>query len=407
MSCELKSRSIGTAAIKEDILRVAKLLGHQPSSTEYEEYGKYHLSTVQNNYKKGWREVLITIGLVLQRRRGDPYTVEEVLSDLQAVRTKIGHLPSGVEYSKAGRITVSVVKKVLQCNKWTDVLIKTFGVDLETAKCFGEKGKYRTIKQRLDELKSLAVKLKHTPSQSEAKAHGIATTVLRKRLQSDWAGVCKAAGLSLKLLPEKVQRVLASREDIIKDIRKVASRLGKTPSAQEYKQYGRFTLKQINKRMGKWMQVIREAGLDLTDRYDDKNCPIYRPVDYYLAKLRKLATQLGHTPNSQEAKKYGVNTGLLYGRLGVSWSEIVQRAGLKVTNLPKYSKFMFTSNEQILIDFVRVARKIGHWPSMGEYNSHGNYLADSVLARFGGRWANVKDAARRQYDLASEQQKDI
>lgn len=50
--------------------------------------------------------------------------------------------------------------------------------------------------------------------------------------------------------------------DLLGDLRGVADRLGRTPSAAEYQEHGRFSRGTIRNRFGSWNNGLREAGLE-------------------------------------------------------------------------------------------------------------------------------------------------
>lgn len=389
LECARSKGKIGQAAIKEDILRVVKVLGHQPTAEEYEEVGKYSLVTVMTNFGQGWREILSSIGLKVQRRPHDSYSFEDVTKELMAVKVKLGFVPSVKQYLEIGKISLNAIKHTTNCNTWVDIIEKVLGISREEAN-FYRLGNYQTTKQYLEKLRDLAYKLGHTPSREQASNNGINSQQLAKRLNTNWLGVIKAAQLDPKNLPDRSRALFATKEDMIKDLRIVAKLIGKSPSSNQYKLHGKYAVNTVKGRLGSWNECLKAAGLDLESRYQDKKDNIFIPTDYYLRLLRELAQKLGRAPSSIEASKNGITIYRLYKRLKTNWAGILTIAGINYLSLPSISLMHYVTNEEALEDVARVASLIGHKPSVTEYKKHGIYSPAAIIKRF-GKWLNVLD----------------
>jgi hypothetical protein len=77
---------ITKAELAEDIRRVIKELGHQPTCTEYKEFGKYGLTTMTRRFGMGWNDILESLGLLPQRK---PYTFDQVCKEVRSVKAEI------------------------------------------------------------------------------------------------------------------------------------------------------------------------------------------------------------------------------------------------------------------------------------------------------------------------------
>lgn len=386
-SCRYRSRAISQIALKQDILKVAKELGHYPSAKEYGEFGKYHPLTVKKHFGKGWLEVLEVIGFKVKSTK---YSIKDVETELKRVRTSIGKFPLLTEYQKLANISIYSVRKVLKCTHWSEILIKVFKIDLETAKSCGEStNTYCPTKDLLKKLKDVAQTLGHSPSIKEAQDNGIPTSTLYKRLKTDWAGILQAAGLDIKTLPTKSSLRFIKAQDIILDIREVRNKLGRTPTREEYLANGKFKNKLIDKHFDGWICALKAAKLSLDDLYKNKKNPISRPDSYYFEQLQELAKKLGHSPNCKQARDYGISVKSLHNRFQTTWAEILQAAGLSKSSLPKASKFIATSNQEILADIKKVAKKLGYLPTESQYKAEGQFLTRSIRNRFGKSWKKI------------------
>jgi hypothetical protein len=390
IECARSKRKIGQPAIKEDILRVAKMLGHQPTSREYKKLGKYSISAVMANFGKGWREILSSIGLKVQRRQNDSYSYEEVSKELIAVKTKLGFVPTIEQYLEIGKISLAAIRYTTKCKRWVDIIEKVLGVSKEEGN-FYRAGGYKTTKQHLTKLKEIANNLGHTPSRTQADQAGLKTRELIKRLNTNWLGVLQAANLDPKTLPKGSAVLFATKEDMIKDLCRVAKLIGKPPKSNDYKLHGKYALQTVSSRLGNWQEALKAAGLDLESRYHNKKDNIVRPTDYYLQRLRELAEKLGRAPSGAEASKYGIRIARLYKRLKTDWAGILKIAGINYLSLPSKSLMHYVSNDEMLEDISRVTSLIGHKPNLAEYSKHGIYSASTVKRRFGDSWSSVLD----------------
>lgn len=388
LRCHVSNQKVGKTVIAQDILKVTKELGHQPTVAEYQKFGKYDYTTVRNNFEKDWAEVLEEIGLVVQRKQ---YSVAEIEKEIKKVKAKLGKIPICSEYEKVSKISPHTVKKLLRCNSWLKVIMKVFKLDEEMAKTHIIYGKhqYRTTEQRLKELKELANKLGHSPSCREASDAGIEVTMLYKRLKTNWEGVLQAVGLDIKSLPIHSKVFFIKAEDIASDIREVVASLGKIPTQREYLANGSYGMANLYKYFPRWIEALKATGLDLKEKYRNKKDNTPRPTSHYLEEIQLLAQKLGHAPTTQEAVKSGIKIIKLYQRLKCSWAEILQQAGLKKEDLPSRSRFFFLTNKEVLEDVKRVAIELGRLPKKSDYREKGKYSFLSVIARFGRNWNNV------------------
>lgn len=401
-SCLYKNGGISLEEVKEDILRVVKELGYQPTVKEYGRFGKYGRTIAWTKFKRPWREVLQNIGLKPQRNN---YSAKDIEKDLKRVKNELGHLPSVREYRKLGIMSDKTVKTVLKCYHWEEVISKAFNLDLDSAKAYGKNPRYHTTKDLLKKLNLLAENLGYSPTAEEAQTNGINITALYKRLKTDWVGILKLANLDTKSLSIFSKRRFIKnpdiandiKQDIIKDIRQVKIKLGKIPTRDEYMPNGKYCREKIKTIFGSWANALK-ASFDLKDLYKLKSS-IERPDTYYLELLNDLANKLGRSPNSKEAAKHGISVRILYERFNTNWAGILAKAGLSKTSLPYQSRFRATTNQEILADLKRVKDILGVFPSILEYQQHGSFNSISVIDRFGKKWGEVLEVLEQYLEL--------
>lgn len=252
---------------------------------------------------------------------------------------------------------------------------------------------YKSTNHYLEKLQQLALKLGYTPSRKQAAKAHINTHQLTKRLNTNWLGVIQAANLDPKTLPHQSASFFATKEDVIKDLRRVSNLIGTCPYIKDYKLHGKYGLTTLKRILGSWQDCIIAAGFDLTLRYENTKAGIPKPIEFHLKKLRDLAQNLGRAPSSREAHKNLISTTLLYKHLKTHWAAILEIAGINPLTLPSASLMHFVTNDEALEDIKAVAKLIGHKPSITEYKSHGRYSAVAIRQRF-GKWSNVLDKIR-------------
>ena len=105
-----------------------------------------------------------------------------------------------------------------------------------------------------------------------------------------------------------------------------------------------------------------------------------------LAAIRRAGEELGRAPSRGELRRI---TGVSYYRVLSEFPtlrEAVRAAGLEPN--PKGEKI---STEDLLVDWKRVAEKLGRRPSRAEYVREGRYSAGALTVRFGS-WSGISTA---------------
>lgn len=410
-SCARRVKRISKEDIAQDISRVAKQLGHQPTCEEYEAVGKYALPTLRETFGLGWKEMLQTLGYVLVRRRSDTYTIEQVKAELISVRSQLGHIPHSREYDKVGNISRTTVCRVIGTTNWAEVVMKVFGLKAEQAKEFRRNAdKIKPIEPKLTQLQLLATELGHPPSGVEATKHGIDTHYLKHKLQTNWLGVIKAAKLDPKNLPPRSQAALTPDESVLLDIRILAKALGRCPTTIEYQEKGKFTIQTVRRRFGSWEQALAVAKLEPTKRYKNHKAGIYKPTEHYIEKLRDLAEKLGRSPTLTEADDNQINSQILTKRLNTNWVGVLKEAGLNVESLPSQSRLVYVTNEEIIEDIKAIAKLLGQLPRRKDYIEQGAFNIAFVRKRLGGSsrsWANVLKCCQLEVEANHDQVNDL
>src|ERR1041385_5241843 len=97
----MKQSRVSTNEILSDILAIARLLNHSPSSVEYAHFGRYDVRTAQRKFKVPWSEIVNLAGLRYRARTSNRIvTTEELRRDLLCVARQLGHVPTLGQYQR-------------------------------------------------------------------------------------------------------------------------------------------------------------------------------------------------------------------------------------------------------------------------------------------------------------------
>jgi hypothetical protein len=182
----------------EDLRRVAAQLGRQPHKTEYDKLGKFS----GDNYRRrfgSWKKAIEKAGLMYRpQHKFQNWTPALIKEDLQSVKKMLGRFPTVRDYYEFGKTSCNTVYRHAETNKWGEVLAKFLDLDPELIPAYStvDPNRYRTTRDRLEELRQLAKRLKRTPTTAEARKYKINVEVLRKRCGGTWEKVVEMAGLS-------------------------------------------------------------------------------------------------------------------------------------------------------------------------------------------------------------------
>ena len=168
----------------------------------------------------------------------------------------------------------------------------------------------------------------------------------------------------------EVYKPSITKEEILAEVKRVAKLLKRTPKAEEFSKYASMCSGTARARFGSWNNVLRAAGLRLNLSIVDR--------DGCLAELKRIAVKLGHTPTRAEFDKHGAFSGDQILRKVGGWTKAVKILGL--TPNIDYD----ITRQSAAAELKRVAKKLGHTPSMKEFDKHGAIKRCSVICKFKG-----------------------
>jgi preprotein translocase subunit Sss1 len=225
--------------------------------------------------------------------------------------------------------------------------------------------RHLTDDQILAEIQRVAKMLGRTPFQSEFHRHvAFSITVVVNRFGT-WTNAIKQAGLELAW-----QRRYTKKQ-IIQEIRRVAKKLRKTPTVDEFKNF--ISLPCVYRHFGTWHSALKEAGLEpLGPRRDITD-------EQILAEIRRVARKLNKTPTVGSFQSQAtIDVKTVQNRYG-TWNNALKKAGFTPTR-------EYSTDEQILAEIRQVAKILGRTPTQEMFNQHASISAQAAGNHFGGSW---------------------
>ena len=183
--------------------QIAKELGHTPTYTEASRYGLHKL---KYRLKTTWPEVLKAAGLRIDKlpsiTKAIYVTNKEIIKDILVVARKVGKCPTAGEYQKHGEYKLQLAQS--RFGNWVKAL-EVAGFELKD-RYERAKSIEKPLEYYFERLRDLARKIEKSPTLSQAKKEGIATHSLTRKLNTNWLGVLKAAGLDIENLPIETRK---------------------------------------------------------------------------------------------------------------------------------------------------------------------------------------------------------
>ena len=241
----------------------------------------------------------------------------------------------------------------------------------------------------LEEIRRTARRLGRVPSMSEMNEHGEYSVAVVERAFGSWTTGVRAAGLQ----PASETRRQASRvskREVIREIRSLASELGRAPSAREMNERGAIAAGTVRKRFEQFDAAVRAAGFDPCPTAAER----YTRAEVIDA-IQRTAEELGQPPTCDEMRATGDCSPETAQRLFGSWNTALRAAGLT----PRLRSAIPT--DELLAAVDDLAEQLGRVPRWADNRREGQFSVGTYQDRFGS-WRNALDAAG--YDAPSTRQ---
>jgi hypothetical protein len=151
-------------------------------------------------------------------------------------------------------------------------------------------------------------------------------------------------------------------KQLIDALKKLATKLNRTPSSSDMKKYGCFLTKRVHlyrKRFGKLKNAQTKAELDANKSGSDMKYSKQELLD----ELLRVYKDIGHVPSQTEISKHGKYPIGAYKRAFGKFSIAVGSCNLDNT----YNLNMLYIKEEIIKDIIRVSKILGKIPTISDF----------------------------------------
>jgi len=359
------------ADLLNDLQKVADNLDESPTIDQYKTHGSYTPWKIRSRFGS-WTEAKKEAGLPLNRSGSAGYANDEALiEDIQRVAEEAQESPTAGQYQEKGKYSLGTIQR--RFGGWNKAKQEA---DLETYSNTGRKK--HTDEELLNDLQRVAEELGKSPTFQQYRAEGGPDpTVLADRFGS-WNDAKKRA--NLETYPRHGRLSYDDEQELLDDLKKVATELGESLSARQYRAHGEYDPGALQREFGSWNDAKEQAGLDIYPPDE------FIPPEELLRDLQRTADRLGTTPSKKQYNEWGTYTApLCQDRFG-SWNGAVDAANLEPNveiNIPR---------DEILDDIEAVASIVDGTPTSDDYREHGDHSLQPVFRHFDS-WVDTLTAA--------------
>lgn len=183
--------------LKEDVERVTRIIDSKPSIRQYEKYGRYSTSLVDDRVGS-WSELMALLGY--ERPKTGPqereYTNEELLEELKRISDLLGKSPSRTDVDEH-----ALVSKSLYHYRFGSFNRAKKLAGLETV---GVGGEHAYIGDLIDEMIDVAIEVGRTPYKRDMEKKGEFSPATYQRKFGSWSEAHKIAGLPARRAGQKL-----------------------------------------------------------------------------------------------------------------------------------------------------------------------------------------------------------
>jgi uncharacterized protein YihD (DUF1040 family)/uncharacterized protein YejL (UPF0352 family) len=170
-----------------------------------------------------------------------------------------------------------------------------------------------------------------------------------------------------------------SNEHLLDHLKKLAKKLGKTPSGRDLAEDGKVSIFIYQDRFGGYIKAQKKAGLIPNRDYKTRNRKKYSE-EYLLDLLRALAKKLGRTPSGRDIENAGIVSRTIYHDRFGSLAKAQKAAG----QVPSLGKKLLKYSDEYLMDHLKkLAKKLGRTPDWNDLIKAGHGSPTLYRMRFG------------------------
>jgi len=196
------------------------------------------------------------------------HTKEELLNYLRKMSAELGRTPTKKDIAAAKKISYSIYFRFFgslrKAQEAAGLVPNKSGVSVTTPR---KRNPKYSDEQLINHLRELASQLGRIPMAKEVNASGKVTGETYRNRFGSFSKALKAAGLdpnkvSVSVTPLQQRNPKYSDEQLINNLRKLASQLGRIPMAKEVNAPGKGTRQTYYNRFGSFSKALEAAGLN-------------------------------------------------------------------------------------------------------------------------------------------------
>jgi hypothetical protein len=309
-----------------------------------------------------------------QNATGATITESELLAELRRVADELDTSPSVGQMDEHGAYSSRTYRK--RFDSWNEAKARA-GIEPTRSVRYSKA-------ELLDRLRAFAEELDATPSKAQMRDCGPhAPSTYASRFGS-WSEALESAGFEPKTAATGI-----SEAELLGDLRRVADRLDRRPTSEEYDEHGRYSDSTYFRRFDSWADALEAAGV--ADRYEAAPATQHA-TDELLEELSRLGEVLGRPPTHAEMDRLGEYSPGTYRRRFGSWCEALAEAGFGSDATDRRADRRRISTELLLAEIRRLADENDRPPTYQEIEADGRYAGATYLDRF-GTWNDALEAA--------------
>ena len=358
-----------------DLQEVADDLGETPTIDQYKTHGSYTPWQIRSQFGS-WTDAKEEAGLPVNRSGSKHYANDEALiEDIQRVAEEVQESPTARQYQEKGEYSLKTIQR--RFGGWNKAKQEA---DLETYSNTGRK-KY-TDEELLNDLQRVAEEIGKSPTFQQYRSEGAADPCALEDRFGSWNKAKKRA--NLKTHSQHGPTSYDDEQEVLDDLREVATRLDDSPSVSQYRTHGEYPVSACETAFGSFNNAKEQAGLDIYPPDE------FVPAEELLADLQQTADLIGTSPSKKQYNEWGTYTAPLFQDRFGSWNDAIKAANLEPNieiDIPE---------DRILDDIKAVASIVGDTPSVDDYREHGKHTLKPVYRHFGS-WVDALTAAGHEW----------
>jgi 5-methylcytosine-specific restriction endonuclease McrA len=213
-----------------------------------------HSTDTYQRHFESWNNAIREAGFVPPNEVG--IQNEQLIEEIKRLESELGHIPTRRDMESHGQYSSDTYKR--RFGSWNKALGEAG---------YEDRNLHRNVSREdlISEINRLHNKLGTTPTQAHVREHSVYATILFQKEFGSWNDALECAGYNSnnqKNIP---------KQEIIDDIKSVAERVELSPTCNDMREYGTYSVSTCMRKFGSWNNALSESGLDPNLVHDGSN----------------------------------------------------------------------------------------------------------------------------------------